>query len=252
VGDSDDDTLALARTLDPQKVRIVETVWDDSLRRGGVVLAQQTNLGLARVTGDWAIYLQADEILHERDYPLIRAALERDLGNPRVEGLLLSYQHFYGSYSYVGASRRWYRREVRVVRPGVPGLSSWKDAQGFRADGRKLRVRLIPATVYHYGWVKSPSSQQAKQRSFNRLWHPDAWVEAKVGADAQYDYSSGGRLVPFSGTHPGVMQDRVRAQDWEYRYDPARDRGDPKTRVLDWIEARTGVRIGEYRNYVML
>jgi len=252
VGRSEDDTLEAARTLDPRKVRILETVWDESQRVGGTVLAQQTNLALAQVSGDWALYLQADEVLHEADYPAIEGAMQRYLDDRRVEGLLFSFRHFYGSYAHVGASRRWYRREIRIVRPSTPGLSSWRDAQGFRAAGRKLAVKLVPATIHHYGWVKSPQHQQAKQQSFNRYWHPDEWLEKNVGRGSEYDYRGGGRLKPFTGAHPAVMTDRVRRQDWEFRYDPRRARGDLKTRILDRIEDATGVRIGEYRNYRLI
>jgi hypothetical protein len=259
VGESDDGTLERARGIDPAKVRIIETRWDDSLRRGGAVLAQQTDVALAEVRRrgcDWALYLQADEVLHERDHPAIRAAIETWRGDPLVEGLLFDYIHFCGGYGWIGEGRDWYRREVRIVRPSVPGLASWKDAQGFRAERRKLRVKRIAATVYHYGWVKPPAVQQEKLRSFHRLWHPDGEIESLLeggggpskGAD-EYDYSTRGRLVPFHGTHPAAMRERVSLQDWAFDYDPRRARITPAHRFLDWIEIRTGRRLGEYRNY---
>lgn len=251
VGESDDDTLERIRALNCPKIKIIETVWDESLRSGGSVLAQQTNIALDHVTGDWAFYLQADEVVHERDLPTIEQALRMYLADQRVEGLLFPYLHFYGSYQYVGTSRRWYRREVRVVRTGI-GVRSWKDAQGFRIGGRKLRVKLVEAPIYHYGWVKPPEIQQAKQQSFNKLWHSDDWVEKNVNQTATYDYSNGGRLTLFEGTHPAVMQQRVNAQHWSFEYDPARVRQSPKERILDWLEQKIGVRIGEYKNYELM
>lgn len=253
VGRSEDDTLARARAIDPAKVEIIETVWDDSLREGGAVLAQQTDIALAEARRrgcDWALYLQADEVLHEADYPTIRAALERWLGEPRVEGFLLDYLHFCGGYGWIGAGRDWYRREVRIVRPDIPGLASWKDAQGFRAARRKLRVKQIAATVHHYGWVKPPAVQQEKLKSFQELWHPDGEGESPTWSDAgEYDYSTRGRLVPFHGTHPAVMSERVAEQGWSFDYDPRRARIGALHRFLDWIEGWTGLRLGEYRNY---
>ncbi len=279
VGRSDDETLKHARQIDPEKVRIVETVWDDSLRRGGAVLAQQTDLALAELSGsgvDWALYLQADEVLHERDYPAIRDAMARWKDDPLVEGLLFDYIHFCGSYGWIGEGRDWYRCEVRAVRPDLPGLGSWKDAQGFRAAGRKLRVKRIPARVFHYGWVKPPLVQQEKLRSFRRLWRPDEEIESRIenpseapstggtagpaarsvregaASSGGYDYSTRGRLVPFRGTHPAVMRERIASQDWTFEYDPRRARIGAAHRVLDWIEARTGLRLGEYRNYELV
>jgi hypothetical protein len=43
VGNSDDETLELIQQLDSPKIRILETVWDDSLRANGEVLAVETN-----------------------------------------------------------------------------------------------------------------------------------------------------------------------------------------------------------------
>ncbi|MCB0814958.1 MAG: glycosyltransferase family 2 protein, partial [Flavobacteriales bacterium] len=88
---------------------------------------------------------------------------------------------------------------------------SWKDAQGFRrADGRKLRVVEVDATIHHYGWVKDPRTMQRKQEDFNRLWHEDAEVERRVPAGDEWDYGRERRVLhPFAGTHPAVMKERL-------------------------------------------
>jgi hypothetical protein len=221
------------------------------MRKGGIILAQQTNLALDEITGDWAIYLQADEVLHEQDYLKIKDALVRYAGNKEVEGLLFPYKHFYGSYNYVGNSRRWYRREIRIVRPNS-GVRSWGDAQGFRIHGHKLHVKLIDATVYHYGWVKPPEIQQLKQKTFNKLWHTDNWVEQHVGAEAEYNYHQGGKLEKYEGTHPAVMMERIRKQHWIFHYNPMKTNQPLREKILDAVESRCGWRIGEYKNYIMM
>lgn len=251
VGKSEDNTLEQIRALNSPKVKIIETVWDESLREGGAILSQQTNIALDNVSGDWAFYLQADEVVDEKDLPKIRQAMEHYLSDQRVEGLLFSYKHFYGSYRFVGDSRRWYRREIRIVRTGI-GVRSWGDAQGFRIGNRKMRVKLIDASIYHYGWVKLPEVQQAKQLSFNKLWHSDEWVEQNIAQSASYDYSEGGRLALFTGTHPAVMQKRVASEHWSFDYDPRKVQQPLQEKVLDWIESKTGVRIGEYKNYEII
>ena len=248
VGNSDDDTLARIEALQSPKIRIVPTVWDESLRTGGQILARQTNIALDQATGDWAVYLQADEIVHELDLPEIRDTMARWIEDSRVEGLLFSYKHFYGSYRFVGASRRWYRNEVRIVRTGI-GVRSWGDAQGFRRNGEKLRVKAVNASIYHYGWVRPPQTQQVRQRSFHRLWHSDEWVEKNIGTGGEFDYSESGALTVFDGPHPSVMKDRVARQNWNFEYDPLKSRGPLKDRLLDWIGSKTGWRTGEYRNY---
>ncbi|MDO7851811.1 glycosyltransferase family 2 protein [Hymenobacter convexus] len=254
VGNSEDETLALVRGLNSPKIRIIETTWDDSLREGGRVLAVETDKALAAVPADadWAIYLQADEVLHEADYPAIRAGMERWKNDKTVDGLLLNYRHFYGSYDYVGDSYRWYRREIRIVRPGI-GVYSYRDAQGFRkADNQKLCVKLLDATVHHYGWVKAPAAMQRKQETFNKLWHSDDWVAQNVAPAAEFDYSQVDSLQRFTGTHPAVMAGRIREQNWQYDHDMSRNRYRLKDRLKHWLEQATGYRLGEYRNYQLV
>ena len=254
VGKSDDGTLALIQGIASPKIRIIETVWDDTLREGGRVLAVETDKALAAVPADasWAIYLQADEVLHEADYPAIRAGMARWQHDKSVEGLLLNYRHFYGSYDYVGDSYRWYRREIRIVRPGI-GVHSYRDAQGFRrADNRKLRVRLLDATVYHYGWVKPPAAMQRKQETFNKLWHSDEWVAQHVAPAEEFDYSQVDSLQRFTGSHPVAMQARITAQNWRFDHDVSHNRYRFKDRLKQVLERLTGYRLGEYRNYELL
>lgn len=252
VGRSDDDTLDLVRSIGDPRLKIIETVWDDALRSGGRVLAAETQKAFAAIPRHhtWAFYIQADECLHEHDYPNIREALDHWAGDPDTEGLLFKYRHFYGSYDYVGASRRWYRREVRVVR-NHPDIRSWRDAQGFRwATGRKLRVRLLDAYVHHYGWVKHPEAQQRKMLNFNRLWNADLPAPGSDGGSYTYDGLE--PLLRFDGTHPAVMLPRIAAVNWQFSGDPASARWSWKDRASSFVERHTGWRPGEYRNYRLL
>ncbi|MCC6461040.1 MAG: glycosyltransferase family 2 protein, partial [Saprospiraceae bacterium] len=160
------------------------------------------------------------------------------------------------SYDYIGASRRWYRREVRIVRNNKQ-IRSYRDAQGFRigaagTEGRKLKVRLLDAYIYHYGWVKHPAAQQRKQQSFNRLWHSDEAVRQMVGDSESYGYDGLEPLERLSGTHPAVMQPRIAAANWHFSGDPAQAKWSWKDRMSYFFEQITGWRPGEYRNYKLL
>jgi glycosyltransferase involved in cell wall biosynthesis len=253
VGLSADNTREMIAGIGDPKIRILDTIWDDSLREGGRVLAEETNKALKATAhdSDWCFYLQADEVLHEQDYPAIRKAMEENRDRAEVEGLLFRYRHFYGAYRYVGNSRAWYRNEIRVVRP-LPGLRSYRDAQGFRIGDRKLNVRPIDAWVYHYGWVKDPRDQQEKQRHFNKLWHSDEAVEARVGQADTYDYALIDSLDLFEESHPAVMTERIKRMNWDFEFEPGRKKRSVKDRLLHEIEARTGVRLFEYKNYRLL
>jgi hypothetical protein len=253
VGKSEDDTLQLIKSIDSPKIKIIETVWDESLRENGKVLADETNKAFAAISkdSDWAFYIQGDEVIHEKYLPVIKEATQKYKDNKKVEGLLLNYTHFYGSYDYIGDSRRWYRREIRIIRNDAT-ISSYKDAQGFRKNGEKLNVKLIDAFVYHYGWVKPPEAQQAKQQTFNKLWHDDEWMKKNVPDVDKFDYSQTDSVATFSGTHPKVMQERIDKMNWKFSFDPTQKKLTLKLKMLMSIEKKLGWKIGEYKNYKII
>ncbi len=215
VGRSDDGTLELVRGLraDIPHLAIVETVWDETLRVGGRVLAQQTNLALGRCRHPWAFYLQSDEVVHEDDHERIRAAVARWDADPRVDALRFRFLHFEGTYAYVNYVR--YRKQCRLVR-NDGRLESVGDAAGFgRRDGSRLRSRHTGAKVYHYGWAREPEVLKAKTLAFQKLYHDDATVDQVFGPVAAEDLGDVDIAFRYRGSHPAVMRERVGATTWE-------------------------------------
>ena len=254
VGQSEDETRDLIKSIAPQKVRIIDTVWDDRLREGGRVLAVETDKAFQAISTDtdWAFYIQGDEVIHEQYLETVQKEMHDHLHDDRIEGLLFNYLHFYGSYDYVGASSRWYRKEIRVVRNNK-SIYSYRDAQGFRIEAdRKLRVKPIDAWIYHYGWVKDPRTMQQKQQNFNRYWHDDDWIDTHVAKADAFDYSNIDQLKRFAGTHPKVMQERIQKKNWVFDHDISIAQVGLKERLRNWVEKRTGHRLGEYRNYKLV
>ncbi|PTS95127.1 glycosyl transferase [Pedobacter sp. HMWF019] len=252
LGNSSDETAALVKSIAPDKIRIIETIWDDSLREGGQVFAQETDKAMAAISPntDWMIYIQGDECIHEKYLPLIRREMEENLNDKNIEALLLKYRHFYASYDYLAESRRWYRREVRILK-NLPGIHSYRDAQGFRIKDRKLHVKLIDAYVYHYGWVKTPQALQGKVRNFNQFYQTETWIEENLPVQNTFDMHNADRLVKFKETHPAVIQDRIKATNWTFDQDITKmtPKMNFRRRALQKIEDLTGIRLFEYRNY---
>ena len=255
VGKSDDDTLGLIKSIGSPKIKIIETVWDDSLREGGKVLAVETDKALAAVSpdSDWCFYIQGDEVVHEQYLSTIKQGMQDYLNDPKVEGLLLKYRHFYGSYQYVADSQKWYRQEIRVIRNNK-NISSYRDAQGFRTiDNQKLNVKMIDAYIYHYGWVKPPEVQKAKMKSSINFWEKDDVADKKKKEyEETFDYSGIDSLATFEGTHPAVMQARLERVNWQFDFDIREKKLSFKNKLRFLIENLTGWRIGEYRNFRLL
>ena len=247
VGNSQDATRELIQTISSEKIRIIDTIWDESLKKGGRILAVETDKAFAEVTSDadWCIYIQADEVMHEDQLPTIRTAMERYKDNPQIEGLLFSYLHFYGNYNYIGDARKWYPKEVRIIRKRSD-IKSYRDAQGFRKGEIKLQVTPIDAQIFHYGWVKPPNKQADKRKYFESLYHaPDPKLEEVT----EWDYTDSTRLKRFDGTHPKVMLERINRLNWSFAYDPAKATYTLKERFLAFFEKRLKRKLFEFRNY---
>ncbi len=250
IGDCEDDTEALIRSIGSDKIKIHHSTWDPAYFQHGRILAVETDKAFRLIDpeSDWAFYLQADELIHEQFYPAIRAGMEKYKDDQRVEGLLFRYLHFYGTYDYVGDSRKWYNHEIRIIRNNK-AIHSYRDAQGFRIDGRKLNVKPIDAWIYHYGWVKSPRQMMLKNQQFVEFWSEqealkEAWSQMEV-----FDYSQFDSLRTFTGTHPSSMKERIDRQHWKVDFDISRKKFDWKGRLLYWIEQKTGKRLFDYKNY---
>lgn len=203
VGDGEDDTLELIRSLRSPKIRVIRSQWNENMKTRGFVYAQQTNIALANCTGDWALYLQGDEVLHEDDIPVIREAMRKHLDNPEVEGLLLDYIHFYGNHNTFAWSPAWYRREARVIRNDVRAVFP-SDGQFFvvlttNRKARYPRAVVTGARVFHYGWVRREEKMLEKLKRVGKYWGHDHTKIDYSEIDPQV-------LTEFTGTHPAVMK----------------------------------------------
>jgi beta-1,4-mannosyltransferase len=216
VGDCDDGTWETVLAIGDPKIAPFRSVWNPELRVGGEELSRQTNLALDRCTGAWAIYLQADEVLHERDYDRLRDALTRHASR-RTEGLLFDYLHFYGSYHTVRRGWHPYPRAVRAVKVGI-GVRSIGDAAGFHVVRGGVSRGLIKARtgarIFHYGFCRPPAQQVAKRVAQSRLH--EEYGDFDTDPRPEVLFGQPDQLARFEGSHPVVMQALVASQSWHY------------------------------------
>ncbi len=202
VGDSDDDTLAAIVALNETKIKIIQTTWNEKMSAKGFVYAQQKMIAQYSCTGDWAFYLEADEVLHEQDIPRIRACLAANVTRAEVEAIAFNYHHFYGLPSQTACSPRWYRSEVRIIRNTIrsyaPDGLYWLAMERHRR-GRYPRAVHCDATIYHYGWVRSAEKMLVKFQRIEKYWDKTPELNFNYG---NIDPLS---LKPFDGSHPAVM-----------------------------------------------
>lgn len=252
IGDCTDGTRELVASVHPTKIKIIDTIWNEKLQSGGAVLADETNKAFQAIgeNTDWCFYIQGDEVFHEDGIGNLRAAMLKYKDDKSVDGLLFKYYHFYGSYDYIGASNKWYRNEIRIIKNNK-NIYSYKDAQGFRkGNDEKLNVKEIDAYMYHYGWVKEPKVMMDKRKEGVKYWEGHKYTEEYAKTDlGAYDFSAIDALEKFKGNHPIVMKERIERMNWQFDYDMSFNNFSLKDKFKNLLFKLTGKRFFEYQNY---
>jgi hypothetical protein len=261
-GDADDDTLAQIEAIGSDKIKIYHRTWNEKLFKDGAIFREETTFALQQCTGNWCIYLQADEVIHEQDLPKIKAACEKYQNDKEVEGMLTSYHHFFGDYDHEVISHGWCAHEIRIIRNSL-GAESYKDAISFRIQGRKMKVAELGVPIYHYGWVRPPLLMTQKRNIQHDMHHGKEKGEEHYTHNL-FQYGPLGRLDKFHGTHPKVMKNWMARFDWAHQLDYGRHNKNlnralykherPKYRLLNFIEKNfnRGRQVFAFKNWVVV
>ena len=252
VGKSEDETRDLVASVKDPRVRILDTEWD--FTKKNLMLSIETQRAMDACRGSWGIYIQADEVLHERGAHILKEKVAEWDRDGRVEGLLVKYLHFYGGFDQIATSRRWYRREVRCIRLGKD-IRPYQGAQGFRVgpEYRKIHARVTDAEMFHYGWAR-PAKAIKQKLEISQTIYP--WGRERLAKEHARDYLEWIPLLRgFAGTHPAAALEWIaaRAHDPERVIGPAHFKPEHiRFYFSDWIERLTGARVFEFRNYVVV
>ena len=255
VGNSSDCTKEAIEALNNDKIKIVDSIWDDSLRIGGEIFAEQSNIGIKNSTGDWLIHLQADEVLMEDTKSKILKCIQKADTEKNVDGILFPFLHFWGDYQHIRNTRRTHRFEIRAFKNNRD-IFSYRDSQGFRkysnrGKGKKLNVIETDVRLFHYSYTRHPRLMKKKSNYFQSFWHSDNWI-AKNTDGNQFDFNEVDRLDLYIGKHPKYMQEIIAKKDWKFNYDPSKSKSKLTDMMLNIIEKHTGYRLFEYKNYNLI
>jgi len=215
--DENSETRRRLLSLNESKLRIIDSVWNEGMRVAGFVYGQQKMLAQSQCSGDWAFYLEADEVLHENDLEKIQSSMLRHLRNSAVEALVFDYLHFFGSPRWRAISPGWYRRAPRIIRNTIRAVACDGLFWNVIVNNQMMRwprAAHTGATIYHYGHVRPVSAMNAKQHSVERYWNKTPQDFKRYDIDPM-------AVRPYVGTHPALMArwlDTRADNDW--RPDP--------------------------------
>lgn len=227
---SEDNTLAVLQALKekyPEKIKIIRDDWVTHHSQ----LSARGNTCIPHLTTQWHWQLQADEVLHEKDYEDIRRVLTDSIDKP-IDAFKVHYWHFMANYET--EFDFCYVKAARIARRGTNWWLSGDAAEISGGDTRKL-VDLTPGggqvlglkelsdiRVFHYGKVKEGKIGWQKEWDFTHLYtdigFPDPKMmemKEKFGeefCDYVYIFEGAidrGEVRHFTGTHPKVMSERI-------------------------------------------
>ena len=216
VGESVDETLSLIKSIENSKIRIIESKWNDKMQDQGYVYGQQKMIAHYNCTGDWAFYIEGDEVYHESELNKIRESMKLHLNDPKVEALVFDYYHFYGNANSYLNSPGWYRSEARIIKNSIrsyaPDGLFWLVLNSNK-KGRYPRAIKTGATCYHYGWVRSEEEMNLKSKNVQKYW-------GKKPVNIDYSQMDQSIIEKFEGTHPAVVKDWLPKSKGLFMADP--------------------------------
>lgn len=260
LGVGEDKTKEIIESINSPKVKIIERVWDERLFVDGEIFRNETNFAMDNCKGEWCFYLQADEVVHEKYLEKIKEMCEKYKNKKEVEGFLFQYKHFWGDYDHYLDCHGWYPKEIRIVRNNI-GVKSYKDAQSFRIEDRKLNVIDIPCYIYHYGWVRPPLVMTPKKKEQDSMhWGKDKADKEYLSRPDLFNYGPLGQLPIYKDSHPMVMKEWMKDFHWKEQLNYGREYNlnrEPmkherlKYKIITAFEKifNGGNQIGGFRNY---
>jgi hypothetical protein len=217
VGLGEDNTLDEIKKINDPKIRIIQSHWNDNMKDRGFVYGQQKMVAQYNCTGDWAFYIEGDEIYHENDLDRIHMSMKEHLNNSNVEALIFDFYHFYGNGNSYLDSPGWYRTEARIIKNSLrtyaPDGLFWVVLDSNK-NGRYPKAKHTGAKCYHYGWVRSENQMNLKSEKVQKYWG---------GSAKKIDYSKMDQSIikKFQGTHPKIIQNWLPNDIELFKVDPS-------------------------------
>ena len=203
IGDSEDNTLQLIQNIQSDKIRIINSKWNDKMKDRGYVYGQQKMIAQFNCTGDWAFYLEGDEVVHEDDLDKIKESCQKYINDDNVEAITFDYYHFYGNSNSYLDSPAWYRREARIIKNSIrsyaPDGLFWLVLDKNKI-GRYPKAIHSNAKIYHYGWVRSEEEMNLKSKKVQQYWN-------KKHKNIDYKEIDQYIIKEFKESHPEIIKD---------------------------------------------
>lgn len=200
-----DTTLQAVRGLRKKypHIQILDSVWNMKNTGDGSELAHQANkiLDQCDIKNEWITYMQADEMIHQKDHFQLKEFICELPDN-------YSQIELYRTYFYQDLRVRLLQDEIwlgRIFRRGthrVGGDGMWLDRQ----FGEVIRSAFW---IYHYSRMGREEKVNSRLRNLDSLFHEKEVVDSFT----PFTYAEAGKgkeLASYKGSHPEGIQEFYR------------------------------------------
>jgi len=153
-GDSKDKTSQVIekfRNQYPDKVKIIKANWEKEMGGCGEVISIISKKAMEYCKYEWIYYLQADEIIHQDNYKIIREVANGKYGV--LNSVEFKFSHFIGSWNPLPDNSPAYSSAIRMVK-NTSSIYLLGDGWTFVGDVKpQLPIDFIPRPIFHLAWV---------------------------------------------------------------------------------------------------
>jgi len=220
------------------KVKVFDAEWRPVPGTNGQWLGDLYNIAKSKSSFPFQLGLQADEVLHEDDYPLIRN-LRHSTSFKRLN-FWKDAQHLLPDGKVCGA---------RVFRFGDREISFIGDAECMDTNVWRNESDMC---IFHYGFLRNTEAVIAKSMALEQAVfgeHNHVFERMQNEGRRPYDeYYSG--LIPYAGSHPKVAHQWLEERGYNCaNYIAAR----PIARFIkpDWVGVEIGVWKGDSSRHML-
>lgn len=209
--ESTDETREVLESIDDPKIRIIEAPWKPAPLNSETNTDWTKDLGeIARLAAihPYVVYVQGDEVLHEKDYGKIR-----DHANSMRPYFVHRYNFWMDTHRLIPHGKCCGHWVCRLAPRNTKVFYGSESLDPTHAHGTDIGL-------YHYGFLRKITPFRKKAEimlpNFCGSMDPRIYQAEKEGIQSFRQYWPAHEDIPFAGTHPAAAHQWLKERGYDY------------------------------------
>lgn len=179
-------------------------------------LSMLANMVAAKLDSPWHFMLQADEVIHESSFPIIRQLIETN--DPKLKAYAVRRFNLFGDVDHhIRLDLPQKPCSDRPNRLGRKGVQAAGDGESFAYDGINTN-HIDQVVIFHYGYVRKSEQNLNKAIDMQSwFWGPDSAKNIDKRLLALRDSGEGWnaeKIMPRSALAPNPISHPIFSKAW--------------------------------------